>query len=80
MFQVDAASGRLTAAGHVPIGGSWPRHFKLDPSGRVLIAAHQRGDTIGFFRLDAKTGQPSPLGATLAVDKPACVLPVPPRR
>jgi 6-phosphogluconolactonase len=80
VFQVDAASGRLTAVGHVPLGGSWPRHFKLDPSGRVLIAAHQRGNTIGFFRLDPKTGQPSPLGATLAVDKPVCVLPVPPRR
>jgi 6-phosphogluconolactonase len=80
VFAIDAASGRLTPAGHVPIGGPWPRHFKIDASGRVLIAAHQRGGTIGFFRLDPKTGQPSPLGATVAVDKPACVLPVAPAR
>jgi 6-phosphogluconolactonase len=80
IFTVDAASGRLTPAGHVPIGGPWPRHFKIDASGRVLIAAHQRGGTVGFFRLDPKTGQPSPLGATVAVDKPACVLPVAPTR
>jgi len=80
VFAVDSASGRLTPAGHVPIGGPWPRHFKIDASGRVLIAAHQRGGTVGFFRLDPKTGQPSPLGATVAVDRPACVLPVPSAR
>ncbi len=80
VFAVDAASGRLTPAGHVPIGGAWPRHFKIEPSGRVLIAAHQKGGTVGFFRLDPKTGQPSPLGATVAIDRPACVLPLTPRR
>lgn len=80
IFAIEPGSGRLTPAGHVPIGGPWPRHFKIDASGRVLIAAHQRGGTVGFFRLDPKTGQPSPLGTTVAVDKPACVLPVPPAR
>ena len=80
IFAIEQGSGRLTPAGHVPIGGPWPRHFKIDASGRVLIAAHQRGGTVGFFRLDPKTGQPSPLGTTVAVDKPACVLPVPPAR
>jgi 6-phosphogluconolactonase len=80
VFSVDAATGKLTPAGHVPIGGAWPRHFKIESSGRVLIAAHQRGATVGFFRLDAKTGQPSPLGAAVAIDRPACVLPVPPAR
>jgi hypothetical protein len=43
----------------------------------VLLAAHQRGGTAGFFELDAQTGMPSPLGKTIAVDKPACLLPVP---
>jgi 6-phosphogluconolactonase len=80
LFTIDAASGRLTAAGHTPIGGSWPRHFKIEASGRVLIAAHQRGGTVGFFRLDPKTGEPSPLGSTVAIDQPACVLPVPAHR
>ena len=78
VFAVDAASGKLTPAGHVPIGGSWPRHFRIDSSGRVLIAAHQKGGTVGFFRLDTKTGQPRPLGTTVAIDQPACVLPVAP--
>jgi 6-phosphogluconolactonase len=77
VFKVDPASGRLTLAGHVPVGGSWPRHFTLEPSGRVLLAGHQRGGSVGFFALDAQTGMPAPLGKTVAVDKPACLLPVP---
>jgi 6-phosphogluconolactonase len=76
IFSIDASSGQLSPLGHVPIGGSWPRHFQIDASGRLLMAAHQRGGTIGFFRLDARTGQASPLGARVAVDRPACVLPV----
>jgi 6-phosphogluconolactonase len=80
VFKIDATTGRLALAGHAPVGGSWPRHFKLDATGRVLLAAHQRGGTLAFFRLDAATGMPSPLGSSLALDRPACVLPVPARR
>ena len=76
VFRVDPASGRLTLAGHVPVGGSWPRHFTIDASGRVLLAAHQRGGTLAFFKLDLQSGLPAPLGASLAVDRPACLLPV----
>jgi 6-phosphogluconolactonase len=79
VLRVDPASGRLTLAGHVPVGGSWPRHFALDPSGRALLAAHQRSATIGFFALDPRSGMPAPLGAPVAVDRPACLLPVPRR-
>jgi hypothetical protein len=43
----------------------------------VLLAGHQRGGSVGFFELDARTGMPAPLGKTVAVDKPACLLPVP---
>ena len=60
VFRIDAASGRLALAGHVPVGGSWPRHFKIEPVGRVLLAAHQRSGTIGFFRLDPETGHAEP--------------------
>jgi 6-phosphogluconolactonase len=76
VFRVDPASGRLTLAGHVPVGGSWPRHFAIDASGRVLLAGHQRGGTLAFFKLDPQSGLPAPLGASLAVDRPACLLPV----
>jgi len=77
VFRVNPTDGGLTLAGHVPVGGNWPRHFTIEPSGRALLAAHQRGGTVGFFKLDAQTGMPAPIGKTVAVDKPACLLPVP---
>lgn len=77
VFRVDPASGRLELAGHVPVGGSWPRHFTTLAAGRALAAAHQRGGTIALFRIDPKTGLPERLGASVAVDRPAQLLPVP---
>jgi 6-phosphogluconolactonase (cycloisomerase 2 family) len=60
----------------VPVGGSWPRHFAIEASG-ALVAAHQRSGTISLFRLDPATGIPVAFGASLRVDRPACLLPVP---
>jgi 6-phosphogluconolactonase len=77
VFRVNPTDGALTLAGHVPVGGPWPRHFTIESSGRALLAAHQRGGSVGFFALDAQTGLPAPIGKTVAVDKPACLLPVP---
>jgi 6-phosphogluconolactonase len=76
VFRIDPTSGRLALAGHVPVGGAWPRHFTIEPGGRLLLAAHQRSATVGFFSLDAASGTPKPIGATVAVDKPVCLLPV----
>jgi 6-phosphogluconolactonase len=76
VFRIDATSGRLALAGHVPVGGAWPRHFTIESRGGVLLAAHQRSATIAFFRLDPASGMPSPLGVSLALDRPACLLPV----
>lgn len=76
VFRVDALSGRLARAGDVPVGGSWPRHFAIAPGGRLLLAARQRAGTIGFFRLDPASGLPSPIGSEVAIDRPACLLPL----
>ena len=77
VFRIDAASGRLALAGHVPVGGAWPRHFTIEAGSRVLLAAHQRSGTIAVFKLDETSGMPVPVGASVAVDRPACLLPVP---
>lgn len=79
VFRVDPATGRLTAAGHAPVGGKYPRHFTIDPTGRFVLAAHQNSGTISVLRIDPGTGMPALTGATVKVDKPVCVLPVPER-
>jgi 6-phosphogluconolactonase len=73
VFAIDAATGRLTAKGHVPSGGKSPRHFAIDPTGQWLLAAHQGSDNIVVFKLDAATGMPAATGKTVAASKPVCV-------
>ncbi|HSD65550.1 MAG TPA: beta-propeller fold lactonase family protein, partial [Vicinamibacteria bacterium] len=75
----DPATGRLTAAGHAPVGGKTPRHFTIDPSGSFILAGHQGSGTIAVLRLDPKTGMPALVGSPVKVDKPVCLLPVPKR-
>jgi 6-phosphogluconolactonase len=77
VFRVDGATGRLSPAGHVPVGGKTPRHFTIDATGRWLLVGHQGTGTIAVFRLDPGTGMPSPVGPPVKVDKPVCVLPGP---
>jgi len=77
VFRVEAGTGRLTPAGHVPVGGKNPRHFTLDPTGRFSLAGHQGSGTIAVLRLDPKTGMPVLVGSPVKVDKPVCLLPAP---
>jgi 6-phosphogluconolactonase len=79
VFSVDPATGRLGAAGHAPVGGKYPRHFAIDPTGRWVLAAHQNSGTIAVLKIDPATGVPALTGATVKVDKPVCLLPVPGR-
>jgi 6-phosphogluconolactonase len=76
VFRVDAGTGRLAAAGHVPVGGKNPRHFAIDPTGLWLLAGHQGSGTIAVFRLDPATGMPALVGSPLKVDKAVCILPL----
>jgi 6-phosphogluconolactonase len=79
VFRVDASTGRLSPAGHAPVGGKNPRHFTIDPTGRFILAAHQGSGTIAVLRIDPATGQPALTGARVGLDKPVCLLPAPTR-
>jgi 6-phosphogluconolactonase len=79
VLRVDGSTGRLTPAGHAPVGGKYPRHFAIDPTGRYILAGHQSSGTIAVLRIDPVTGLPALTGATVKLDKPVCLLPVPAR-
>jgi 6-phosphogluconolactonase len=74
IFSVDAKTGALTPVGHQTTGGRTPRHFAIDPTGRFLLAAHQRSNSIAVFRIDAATGKLTPVGEPVSVGKPVCLL------
>ncbi|WP_211246767.1 lactonase family protein [Cohnella pontilimi] len=74
IFQINASTGQLEAAGHVSTRGRNPRHFTLTPDGEWLIAAHQDTNNLVLFRLDKQSGLPIYQGVELSVNKPVCVL------
>ena len=74
-FTVDPKTGKLTPAGHTPLGsGNWPRNFNVDPSGRWLIAAGEKSDTLQVFKIDEKTGGLTQVGEKVECPAPACVV------
>jgi 6-phosphogluconolactonase len=73
IFAIDAATGKLTAAGHEPTGGKTPRNFAIDPSGKWLLAENQGSGTIVVLAIDPKTGALRPTSHKLDVPSPVCV-------
>jgi 6-phosphogluconolactonase len=74
-FAVDAASGRLTAAGHVPTEAV-PSAFCLDPADRLLFAAGTASGRLASYRIDPETGALTPLATYAVGQRPAAVLAV----
>lgn len=72
-FLIDENSGQLSYEGEVPSGGKVPRGFAIDPSGRFLLAAHERSDNVVVFQIDLATGKPIETGHEARVSHPVCV-------
>lgn len=70
----DADSRGLEIVEIVSTGGSEPRNFTLDPTGRWLLAANQHSDTITVLRRNAETGRLTPTGRSIISDSPVCLL------
>jgi 6-phosphogluconolactonase len=73
VHRIDAATGRLTLAGHVATKGKTPRNFALSPSGRFLLVANQNDDSIVSFRIDRESGLLEQAAPALEVGTPMCV-------
>jgi 6-phosphogluconolactonase len=74
IFAIDAATGKLTAAGHQPTLGKWPRNFAIDPTGAHLLAANERSDTIAVFRIDKASGGLTAVGQPVSVPRPVSIV------
>jgi 6-phosphogluconolactonase len=56
VYAIDAKTGTLAPAGHVPSLGKTPRNITIDPTNTYLLAANQAGDNVVVFHIDHKTG------------------------
>ena len=73
IFEVDAASGKLTPVSHISTGGSSPRHLAVDPTGQYLLAANERSSSLATFSIEVETGELSMI-AMMEVPNPVFVL------
>lgn len=72
VFDIDPATGQLTAKGQVKTGGEWPRNFNIDPTGQFVIVAHERTDSIAVLKIGAD-GSLTPTGEIKETGNPVCV-------
>jgi 6-phosphogluconolactonase len=73
IFKIDQRTGRLTLIGHTKLKGKGPRNFTIDPTGRFLLVAAQRTDSIEVYSRNAKTGLLTPTGTEISVGNPVCL-------
>ncbi len=65
--------GTLKSVEFASTQGKTPRNFKIDPSGKWLLAENQDSGTIVVFSIDQQTGKLTSTGDTARVDFPVCI-------
>jgi 6-phosphogluconolactonase len=73
IFQVDEATGKLTAAGHQGKDVNIPRNFNVDPTGKWLVVCNQASDSVIVFKINAENGSLEPTDVKIEVGAPVCV-------
>jgi 6-phosphogluconolactonase len=73
VFSVTDSTGALALEQAVSTEGDWPRNFSLDPSGRWLLVANQRSDSVVVFGRDPESGRLTPSGQRIAIPSPVCL-------
>jgi 6-phosphogluconolactonase len=72
-FAVNAATGQLTALGHVATEAV-PSAFGLDPTGQFVFAAGTASGRLASYRINGETGALTPLATYAVGQRPAAVL------
>jgi len=65
--------GALALEQTVSTEGDWPRNFTLDPTGRWLLVANQRSDSVVVFGRDPENGRLTATRQRIALPSPVCV-------
>lgn len=73
IFQVDGASGKLTAAGHQGEGIKVPRNFNIDLTGKFMLVGNHSGNDVLVFKIDPETGALVPTGNRIELFAPVCI-------
>ncbi len=67
----DGGIRRIQVIENVP---GWPRDFNIDPGGRLMLVAGEKGNEIEVFRINGRSGKLSASGRKLTLRSPANIL------
>ncbi|OLE60322.1 MAG: hypothetical protein AUG74_16020 [Bacteroidetes bacterium 13_1_20CM_4_60_6] len=75
VFSVADSTAALALEQTVSTEGDWPRNFSLHPSGRWLLVANQRSDSVVVFGRDPDSGRLTPTRPPqrIAIPSPVCL-------
>ena len=75
VLSVAESTGALVLDQVVSTEGDWPRNFTLDPTGRWLLVANQRSDSVVVFGRDPENGRLTPTRPPqrIAIPSPVCL-------
>jgi len=73
-FSIGGGSGDLVHNETVTLKGSWPRHFNIHSSGRLLICTDQFKETLDIFHIQSNTGKLKLVKNVECKNKPSCVV------
>ncbi len=73
VFKRSTKDGTLEKIQSISTHGNWPRNFTLDPTGRFLLVANQKSNTISIFSIHKNTGKLTYLNST-AIASPTCLI------
>ena len=73
VLSVAEPTGALVLDQVVSTEGDWPRNFSLDPTGRWLLVANQRSDSVVVFGRDPDNGRLTSTRQRIAIPSPVCL-------
>lgn len=73
IYAVNQTDGTLQLIKHVACGGTAPRNFAIDPTGKFLFVANMDSNNIVVFKIDSITGDLISTGIDIHVPKPVCI-------
>jgi 6-phosphogluconolactonase len=75
VFAVNPRTHKLKQIQNITTGGSQPRTFVLDPSGKFLLVGNENSGNVTEFAVDQKTGRLSPTGKVVkGIPEPSAFL------
>ncbi|MGE5803795.1 MAG: lactonase family protein [Gemmatimonadota bacterium] len=73
VYSVAESTGALALDQVIPTEGDWPRNFSLDRSGRWLLVANQRSDSVIVFERDPDSGRLTLTKQRIEIPSPVCL-------